>query len=85
TCPIASGCGWCSAYNYEIYGTPNKRATFICPTHKARVLANGYYWNKLYRKLSLADRLACHVPREWALEIVPEGEYEELLALAEEA
>ena len=47
-CPIASGCSWCSAYNYEIYGTPNKRTTFICPMHKARVLANIYYWNKTY-------------------------------------
>lgn len=41
-CPIASGCGECSAYNYEIYGTPNKKTTFICITHKARVLAISY-------------------------------------------
>jgi radical SAM protein with 4Fe4S-binding SPASM domain len=44
-CPIASECGSCSAYNYEIFGTPNKKSTFICMPHKARVLANIYYWN----------------------------------------
>lgn len=44
-CPIAAGCAWCSAYNYQTFGTANKRATFICPMHKARALANVYYWN----------------------------------------
>lgn len=52
-CPIAEGCGWCSAYNYEETGTVNKRLTYICIMHKARVLANIYYWNKLYKKLNL--------------------------------
>ena len=52
-CPIAAGCAWCSAYNYEIYGTPDKRATFICIMHKARALANVYYWNKLYHHLNI--------------------------------
>lgn len=46
-CPVASGCAWCSAYNYDKFGDFNKRATFICVMHKARVLANHYYWNKL--------------------------------------
>lgn len=52
-CPISEGCGWCSAYNYEKFGTLNKRATFICPTHKAFSLVNVYYWNKLYKKLKI--------------------------------
>ena len=52
-CPIATGCSWCSAYNYEEFGTPNKRATYICIMHKARALANVYYWNKLYKKLNI--------------------------------
>lgn len=47
-CPVATGCGWCSGYNYQKFGTPNKRATFICCMHKARALANVYYWNKIY-------------------------------------
>jgi len=47
TCPVASGCSWCTGYNYDYFGTPNHRATFICWPHKARVLANHYYWSKL--------------------------------------
>ena len=34
----------------KVFGTPDKRATFICWMHKARSLANVYYWNKLYNK-----------------------------------
>lgn len=52
-CPIATGCNLCTAWQYDIFGDPNKRATFICDTHKARVCANAYYWNKLYKKLGL--------------------------------
>jgi hypothetical protein len=45
-CPIADGCSLCSAYNYQVFGTPDSRATYICIMHKARALANIYYWNK---------------------------------------
>ncbi len=48
TCPVAKGCGWCSAYNYDLFGTPNKRATYHCEMHKATALANAYYWNKQF-------------------------------------
>lgn len=82
-CPISTGCGWCSAYNYEIYGTPNKRCTSICPMHKARVMANVYFWNSLYRKYNLPDRFACNIPQEWALEIITKDEFDLLEALAE--
>lgn len=71
-CPISSGCGWCSAYNYEEFGTPNKRATYICDMHKARVLANAYYWNRRGKKFIL------NCPKEWALEIIDENEYNKL-------
>lgn len=81
-CPIASGCGWCSAYNYEVSGTPDKRVTFICPTHKARVMAASYYWNSIYRKQGSPERFALNIPRDWALEIVPEDEYDMLTELA---
>lgn len=80
-CPIASGCSWCSAYNYEIYGTPNKRTTFICPMHKARVLANIYYWNKTYKKYKIDKKFEMNCPKEWALKIIPENEYEMLCNL----
>ena len=41
--------------NYDAADTPTayQRATAICKMHKARVRANNYYWNKLYRKLEL--------------------------------
>ena len=52
-CPIAKGCSWCSAHNYEVFGTPNKRTTYICCMHKARALANVYYWNKIYSKYNI--------------------------------
>lgn len=45
-CEVASGCAWCSAYNYEVNGSPDIRATFICPMHKARVRACREYWNE---------------------------------------
>lgn len=81
-CPIASGCAWCSAHNYETFGTPNKRTTFICIMHKARVLANRYYWQKIYKKYGLDREFEFHVPKEWALEIISEDEYEMLKNLS---
>ena len=40
-CPIAEGCAWCQAYNYQDSGGDfNHRATYICIMHKARALAN---------------------------------------------
>lgn len=82
-CPIATGCSWCSAYNYEVFGTPNKRATFICIMHKAMSMANVYYWNKLYKKLFINKTFKMHIPKEWALEIIDENEYNYLLNLSE--
>ena len=50
--------------------------------HKARALANVYFWNKYYRIMNMDKRMECHVPREWALEIIPEEEFEMLLELS---
>ena len=54
-CEVASGCAWCQGENYDTADTPTifQRSTAICKMHKARVRANNYYWNKLYRKLEL--------------------------------
>lgn len=82
-CPIASGCAWCSAYNYDVFGTPDKRTTFTCEMHKARVMANVYFWNKYYRITSTPKRYANHIPKEWALNIISEDEFELLEKLAE--
>lgn len=66
-CEVAGGCAWCQGENYDAAETPTiyKRATAICKMHKARVRANNYYWNKLYRKLELEgiakDEAASHV------------------------
>ncbi|WP_055667269.1 radical SAM peptide maturase, CXXX-repeat target family [Desnuesiella massiliensis] len=82
-CPIAKGCAWCSAYNYQIFGTVSKRATFICIMHKARTLANIYHWNRLFRKHNIDNRFEMHIPKEWALEIISNEEYEMLKELAQ--
>lgn len=63
-CPIAEGCSNCSAYDYQIHGTPDSRATFICVMHKARALANLYFWNKYYRKNNIPKRMKNYVPDE---------------------
>ena len=81
-CPIGEGCAWCSAYNYEVFGTPNKRATYICEMHKATVLANVYYWNKVYREKGNEKRFENYCPDEWALKIIPQEELALLKELA---
>lgn len=52
-CEVASGCAWCQGENYDSAETDTiyQRSTAICKMHKARVRANNYYWNKLYRIL----------------------------------
>lgn len=52
-CEVAEGCAWCQGENYDAADTPTvfQRSTAICLMHKARVRANNYYWNKLFRKL----------------------------------
>lgn len=64
-CQIASGCALCTGYNYDKFGDPNKRATYICDMHHARVLANVYYWNKLYKSLGIEKTFANNVPLDW--------------------
>lgn len=56
-CEVAQGCAWCQGENYDAAqsNTIYQRSTAICKMHKARVRANNYYWNKLYRKLDLKN------------------------------
>lgn len=82
-CPVAGGCAWCSAYNYEIFGTPNKRATFICDMHRAEALANVYYWNKLAHKHGYTERFPMRLPRDIALTIIDADECTMLEALCD--
>ncbi len=57
-CEVSSGCAWCQGENYDAADTHTiyQRSTAICKMHKARVRANNYYWNKLFRKLELEGR-----------------------------
>ena len=52
TCSIASGCQWCTGYNYDQSenGTLFSRDKSICKMHKARVKANNYLWYRLTRE-----------------------------------
>lgn len=57
-CSVAEGCAWCQGENYDSAHTHTvfERSTAICKMHKARVRANNYYWNKLYRKLEMEGK-----------------------------
>ena len=74
-CPIAQGCAYCQAYNYQNCGEIGKRATYNCIMHKAASLANAYFWNKCYIKHDdQEDTFKIYLPDEDALEIVDQDE-----------
>lgn len=81
-CPIANGCSYCIAYNYQVGGIPIKRNKNICWMHKARCLANAYYWNKWYKLNGIKSKFYIHLPKEDALKIVDEDEYNMLVELS---
>lgn len=81
-CPISSGCATCSAWQYEIYGTADRRCTNICPMHKARVMATSYFYNTLYRKNNEPLRFKLNIPKEWAIDIIDIEEYNMLYNLS---
>jgi radical SAM peptide maturase (CXXX-repeat target family) len=80
-CPIAEGCSWCSAWNYQKYGTADHRDTNICKTHRGRVLANVYYWNQYYKKYKIQKVFDLWVPKQWAVPIIGGEEYNYLVNL----
>ena len=81
-CPVASGCSWCSAYNYQVNGTVDKRATYICEPHKARCLALTYYWNHYYHEKGQNEEVHdLWIPRQWAIPIMGEKDYKDLKEL----
>lgn len=80
-CPIASGCAWCTAYNYQENGTPDKRVDYSCDMHKARSLGTVYYWNNYYKKNNINEVKPLFIPKAWALEIISEDEYNDLVEL----
>ncbi len=77
-CPIAEGCSYCSAWNYQLYGTPDSRCTYICPMHKARSLANVYFWNKKYIKENIHKYFHRYLPDEESLKFIDKDELDML-------
>lgn len=47
--------------------------------HKARSLANVYYWNKYYKKNNIDKHFKMHLPKDEALKFISEDEYNILL------
>jgi radical SAM peptide maturase (CXXX-repeat target family) len=84
-CPISMSCGWCTALNYQELGTPNARCTYICWMHRARSLANVYYWNQVYKKNNENKAFPLYLEKEHALQIITEEEYNMLLELSKGA
>ena len=75
-CPVSGECGWCSALNYQEFGTINKRTTYTCLMHKARVLANYYYQNKM------GGNYPFLINKQDAIDIIGEDETNQLMELA---
>lgn len=83
-CPVASGCSWCSAYNYQMTGSVDKRVTYICEMHKARCLAMVYYWNTYHKKVQDDKVMDLWLPEKYAVPIVGQEEYDMLKNLTTE-
>ena len=77
-CPVSGECGWCSALNYQEFGTINKRTTYTCLMHKARILANYYYQNKM------GGNYPFLINKQDAIDIIGEDETNYLMELANE-
>ena len=83
-CKIALGCGNCPAYGYEITGKLGYRTMFHCITHQARVLATAYNKNMKFKYHGIGTPMELNIPKEWAIPIVGEDEYEMLKSLSDE-
>lgn len=81
-CSVASGCGWCSAWNYQENGSVDKRSMNLCWMSRARSLINSYYLNNLYIKQNSLKRMPVYLSRDLALNLISNEEYDKLLLLA---
>ena len=84
-CSIGTGCGWCSAFNYEYHKCFNKRVTNICNAHQARSAAILYYLNKRYLELGDVAPRENTLPKEKVLNFISKEEYQMLDDLSKEA
>ena len=73
-CPVGEGCSWCSAYNYQENGTADKRVEYSCDMHKARALANAYYWPRAYADEGEVKKYKYYLPDSEALKYVSQEE-----------
>lgn len=82
-CPIASNCAGCLALGHTVYGTPNKRASFICIQHIAEHLACVYYFNLMNIKHPEWDLPVRKLmtPDEWNLLVLSKEELNILKAI----
>ena len=81
-CLIAQGCADCAAESYQYHGCFNKRhKEGSCWVHRARALANVYYWNSLWRQQGEAKRFKRYLPDDIALQIISKEELEMLNSL----
>lgn len=84
-CQIANGCAWCSGWNYQETGTVNKRSTRICNSHKARSLANVYFWNKYYIQENIPKYFHKYLSDAESLKFISQDELNLLNSLEEQA
>ena len=83
-CPIGNNCACCSALSHTVFGTPDKKTTFICIQMIAEHLANVYYWNMLslsHPEYEIKYRII-KVPDEWALKVIDKYELSKLKRLS---
>ena len=89
-CPLSNSCTFCSAYNYDKYGTVNKRTTLTCNMQIVDQLVRAYGVNKIYRKYESYNHnyyyMTYHVliPKEYAIPIIGEEEYNLIKYLSRE-
>lgn len=83
-CPVAGQCNYCNGENYYEFGDANKRTTFHCLIHSAGSLACAYYVNTIFRKEGLTKRWPVLCPKDRALKVLSEHEYNALVNYCKE-
>lgn len=78
-CPVAAGCPYCQAYNYSLHNDFKHRSVNICQMHKARALANIYYWNKLSKINNLDKKFLFWLSKKDALKLIGKKELKQFL------
>lgn len=81
-CTIKAGCSHCLGWDYQSSGNLLSRNTNNCWVHRAQSLANVYYWNKFYQKFHLNKKFEMNLPKNLALKIISNEEYELLYTLS---